>query len=145
MTPREFDGGVVQARLRHLDQLLDDLESVGAVTAELLEKQRMTRHAVERVLSQMVELAVSVNSHVAATLLGEAPTDYRSSFQLAVKAGLLTPELAERLKPSVGLRNVLAHEYVDIDLELVASAVASAQIDYRAYVHEVSGWLTRRR
>ena len=144
MTPREFDAGVVQARLHLMSQLLEDLGAVGDVVAEELLTDRMLRHAVERILSQLVELAVSVNGHVGSTILLESPHDYRSSFDLAAKAGLIDGDLSRRLQPSVGLRNVLAHEYVEIDLDVVAAAVQGAQRDYGDYVRSASNWLADR-
>lgn len=144
MTPGHLDVGVVQARLRLIEGLLDDLEGIGELTATMLEQDRMLRHAVERILSQLVELAVAANSHVSATVLNEAPKDYRSSFQLAATAGLIGADLAAELQPSVGLRNVLAHEYVDIDLEMVAVGVRMARSGYRAYLQEASAWLRKR-
>ncbi len=72
-------------------------------------------------------------------MLEKAPKDYRSSFQLAPAAGLIEPELAVVLQPSVGLRNVLAH--VDIDLEMVVAATRNAKSDYRAYLRSASAWL----
>lgn len=144
MSPREFDTGVVQARLRMIGDLLDDLESAGCVTVESLRQDRMLRHGVERVLAQVVDLAVSINGHIGATLVGRAPKDYRSSFDLAQEAGAIQPELVKRLQPSVGLRNVLTHEYVDIDLEIVADAVGSARRDYGDYVRQVANWTTAR-
>lgn len=128
-----------------IQDLLDDLSSAGDVTLERLRRDRMLRHAVERILWQLVEVAVAVNSHVAATLLGESPKDYRSSFTLAEAAGLVDADLADRLRRSVGLRNVLTHEYVDVDLEIVAVAVRSAVTDYGAYVRGVVEWLQDRR
>jgi uncharacterized protein YutE (UPF0331/DUF86 family) len=144
MSPREFDAGVVQARLALIRDLLDDLQSVGEVTVDLLQKDRMLRHAVERVLGQLVELAVSINGHVGATLLGRAPKDYRTSFALAEEVGALESELVTRLQASVGLRNVLTHEYVDIDLEVVAGAVTAAGQDYGQYVQQMARWITNR-
>ena len=144
MSPRDFDSDVVQARLALIRGLLDDLQAVGEVTVDLLLKDRMLRHGVERVLGQLVELAVSINGHVGATLLGRAPADYRTSFALAQEVGALEPELVIRLQASVGLRNVLAHEYVDIDLEIVAEAVTVAGQDYGQYVQQMARWITRR-
>lgn len=144
MSPREFDPGVVQARLALIRGLLDDLQSVGEVSVDLLQRDRMLRHGVERVLGQLVELAVSINGHVGATLLGRAPQDYRSSFAMAEEVGALEPELVTRLQASVGLRNVLTHEYVEIDLQIVAGAVTSALQDYGEYVQRMAGWTARR-
>lgn len=144
MTPPTLDRGVVQSRLVLISQLLDDLERAGAVDIDRLTRDRMLRHAVERILSQILDLAVAVNSHVSAALLATSPKDYRESFDLAGAAGLLEPELTERLKPSVGLRNVLAHEYVEVDLAVVAAATRLALVDYREYVRSVSSWLRQR-
>lgn len=145
MSPREFDADVVQARLSLASGLLEDLRGLGAVTAGRLEHDRMLRHAIERILVQLVELSVSINSHVAVTLLGEAPDDYRSSFELVERAGAIHTDLADRLRRSVGLRNVLTHDYMRVDLAIVATAVGMAISDYGAYVRQVAGWLRRRR
>lgn len=144
MSPRELDAGVVQTRLSLIRGLLDDLESVGSITTDRLGHDRMLRHGVERVLAQVVELAVSINGHLGATLLGRAPKDYRSSFDLARESGVIQPELVGRLRPSVGLRNVLTHEYVEIDLEIVADAVLSARRDYADYVRQMAAWIVQR-
>lgn len=141
MSPRDFDAAVVQTRLRMMNDLLSDLADVGEVSAARLTQDRMLRHAVERILTQLVELAVSVNGHVAATQLGKSPADYRASFSLAATLGCVDADLAARLGSSVGLRNVLVHEYVDTDLAIVADAVGRAVVDYRDYVRGVSRWL----
>jgi len=142
MTPRELDPDVVQRRLRLMSDLLDDLDAVGDVAGTSLAEDRMLRHAIERILSQLVELSVSVNGHLAATVAGQAPKDYRSSFDLAAATGLISGELAARLQPSVGLRNVLAHEYVEVDLDQVAAGARAARDDYRDYVASAARWLS---
>ena len=142
MTPPRLDPLSVQAKLALADRLLTDLDGVGAVDAERLERDRLLRHAVERILTQLVDLAVSVNSHLAAARLGAGPSSYRESFQLAAETGAVPAELAARLLASVGLRNVLVHEYAAVDLALVARAVELARTDYRSYVVSVARWLT---
>ena len=126
MSPGQLDPEVVQSRLVLITRLLEDLQSAGQVDAPRLTQDRMLRYAVERILSQLVDLAVSVNSHVSATVLGESPKDYRASFDLVARAGAIEPALAQELKPSVGLRNVLAHEYIDVDIAIVAAATGTA-------------------
>ena len=144
MSLRDLDGGVVQARLGLLTELLSDLRAAGPIIEDRLAEDRMLRHAVERILSQLVEIAVAVNGHVAAALLGAAPVSYRQSFSLAAKAGLIDKELAHRLEPSVGLRNILTHEYVEIDLRLVSAAASSALLNYADYANDVRDWLLAR-
>ncbi|WP_460406355.1 HepT-like ribonuclease domain-containing protein [Actinophytocola sediminis] len=44
---------------------------------------------------------------------------------------------------SVGMRNLLVHEYLEIDVEQVAAAVPLALDGYRRYVAAVAGFVTR--
>ena len=142
MTPPALDRDVVHAKLRALRELLDDLDAVPVLDRVALEQDRMLRHAVERVLTQVVELAAGINNHLVAARLGKGAPGYRESFLMAAQAGALPQELAERLAPSAGLRNVLVHEYVDVDLDQVVTAVALARTDYRSYVRAIADALT---
>jgi uncharacterized protein YutE (UPF0331/DUF86 family) len=109
-----------------------------------LETDRIVRHAVERIITQLVDLAVSVNSHISAAVTSEAPATYRDSFSTAAKAGAISPELAAELAPSAGLRNILTHEYATIDTSLVAQAVPEVAAGYRQYITEVARFLLSR-
>lgn len=73
-----------------------------------------------------------------AALLARAPDDYTESFDRAADAGLIDRELAKALRPSVGLRNVLVHAYLDVDRDIVAAAVPLAIEQYGAYVRQAA-------
>lgn len=141
MTPSELDAQTVHGKLRLMRELLDDIEPLVDISAERLAEDRLTRHAVERVLTQLVGLAVAINGHVAAARLGRSPSDYRESFELAAAVGAVSGELASHLAPSVGLWNVLTHEYASIDLRIVAESIPLAVKGYRDYVRQVAQFL----
>lgn len=63
---------------------------------------------------------------------------------LATCAGALEPELADRLAPSAGLRNVFVHGYDEVDLDLLAAGVALAVRDYPRYVVQVADYARER-
>ena len=138
MTPPAVDAAVVHAKLRLMRQLLDDFEAVAALDRAALEQDRMLRYAVERILIQLVELAAGVNAHLAAARLGVGAVSYRESFLLAARAGALPQELAERLAPSAGLRDVLVLDDLAVDLDQVVAGVALARTDFRRYVRAVA-------
>lgn len=144
MTPRPFSAQVVTMRLALMRELLDDLEAIGAVDAQRLTEERLTRRALERVLTQLIDLAVDINTHVATTQSSTVVTEYRASFDAAAAVGLIDAGLAERLGPSVALRNVLVHEYLVIDLSIVAASAPLAQEGYGEYVRRVAAWLRDR-
>lgn len=133
----EVDRDVVIRRLVTMRTLLDHLESLGVVASGDLADLGV-RLQVERALTQIVNLATEINAHVASVVLHRPPEDYRQGFDRMVEAGWLERSTAEGLKPSVGLRNVLTHEYVDIDLDVVAAAIPMVLGGYRTYVREVA-------
>lgn len=125
-----------------MDSQLATLARIGPVTEALLLDDELLRYAVERILTQLVDTAVAINSHIAAALLGRTSDDYRSTFAAAADAGAFGPGLAARLAPSVGLRNVLIHDYTDTDLGILVASVPRALTDYRDYVTSVAQFLT---
>ena len=138
MTPRTIDWRSVRAKLRRIRELLDQLQSFGPVDETRLMGDPVVELAVERILTLLVDLAFAGNSHVAVALLGRAPDTYGESFTLAAESGMITVELALALRPSVGMRNVLVHDYLETDRKLVAAAVPLAQEHYGEYVRQVA-------
>ncbi|SDQ35398.1 Protein of unknown function DUF86 [Quadrisphaera sp. DSM 44207] len=97
MTPRAVDVATVHAKLRLVGELLEALAVVGDVTAERLRSDVITRLAVERILTQAVDLVVSVCSHVVSARGSTAPTTYRDAISKAATTGLIRNDLATSL------------------------------------------------
>lgn len=144
MTPRRLDVATLGRKLRAMRRLLDELDRLRAVDAERFAREFATQLVVERIVSQLVDLAAGINAHVLAVETGEVPGDVRRSFGAVARVGLLTPDLAERLAPSVGLRNVLVHAYVDLDVDRLVAAVPLAVEQYAEYVRQVARWVADR-
>lgn len=143
MTPRRLDPSIVQARLSVMRGLLDDLAEVAAAGEPQLTENRMLRHGIERIFTQLVELAAAINEHVAGARLQRVATSYRESFELAEECGLIDKQLRNDLLPLVGMRNILVHEYLEIDLQKVVMAVPLALNCYRRYVQQVAQFVSR--
>lgn len=145
MTPRDFDPDVIREKLSLIEESLGTLDSLGKVTAQRLAEDLVVAAAVERLLTRVVDLAVDVNSHVASSLLGRHPGEYAESFHMASTAGLLSADLAERFVGSVGMRNVIVHQYTELDRRIVAAAVSETIEGYREYVSAVARFVVESR
>lgn len=144
MIERALRPELLAARLAVARRLLDHLDGLGQVDEERLERDLGLRLQVERSLTQLVEIAMNINGHVVAVRRGVPPDGYRESFLAATEVGLIDAALARRLAPSAGLRNVVIHEYLDIDLAVLAAAVGAARRDFGDYVRAVATWLQGR-
>ena len=139
---------VMQRRLRELRLIGADLgwwdDAAEPDDETEIPPDRLKALAVERILILVVDLAVDINNHVAAVELGEVADDYKLTFPLAAKAGVISRELAEKLAPSAGTRNILVHQYLDVDPQRVVLAASMAVEQYGEYVREVAAYVQNR-
>jgi len=71
------------------------------------------------------------------------PTTLGQTFQRLDSAGVLTPELAQRMQRAVGFRNIVIHSDEVIDWQLVHALVHSHLTDFTAFASSVVEWLDR--
>ncbi len=69
------------------------------------------------------------------------PEDYYNSFIEMGENRIVTPEFAEEIAKSAGLRNALAHEYEKIDQTLVHEAINTALTQIPQYIQKVTDFL----
>ena len=74
---------------------------------------------LQRACEQALDMA---NHAIAAKKLGW-PRTSAESFELLERAGIVTAEMAKTMQAMVGLRNVVVHQYQDLDLDIVTSVV----------------------
>ncbi len=100
MSPTAPRREVIQRRLREMRGLLDYFSGLGDLDASELEGNIERRMAVERGLTQLVDLAVKINSSIVTAVRGVPPPDYHRSFIHAGEVGIIPADLAVRLAPS---------------------------------------------
>lgn len=143
MTPPALDRGTVGARLRAMRETLTELEALRTIGEETLRSEPLTRAAAERLIQVVVDLAVDINGHVVTSVTAAAPHTGHDSFLAMSGVGAISEDLAERLAPSAGLRNILVHRYVDIRTDLVAGAIPTVLDGFADYVRQTADWLAR--
>ncbi|SDJ68056.1 hypothetical protein SAMN04487820_101241 [Actinopolyspora mzabensis] len=73
-----------------------------ALDTSRLRSEPVTAAAVERLTCRLVDLAADSNTHISSVVLVRAPENYRDSFDPMEWARVLTAEIVEKIKPSVG-------------------------------------------
>lgn len=105
--------------------------------------------AVERLLEKIVMRAIDVNEHLIAELsTGQeekiARLTYKDTFLKLAELGIYSSEFAEKISKSVGLRNILVHDYNDTDHRIVHSSIKACLQDYQIYVDKINDYLESR-
>lgn len=136
-----IDIELVRRKLSRLNMYLERLVPISKKNLDEYKSDFYLKSSAERLIQLIVECASDINNHVVVETKNKPPEDYSVSFIKAAEVGLITRELAEQLKGSAGMRNILVHEYMDIDDEQVYSAINLAIKYYREYVKQVDGFM----
>jgi uncharacterized protein YutE (UPF0331/DUF86 family) len=131
---------VVRRKLLEIEETLGHLRSWSPVTVEALESDRRLRWAVERGLQVAAEALFDVGAHVLAAEFRETADEYRDIPRRLAARQVLSPATAQSLDGLAGFRNVLVHDYADVDLERVVAGLARLG-DFDAFVADVERWL----
>lgn len=106
--------------------------------------------AIERMLERIVLRAIDVNEHLIGALATGAEQKttrltYREMFLLLADHGVYSTDFGQHIAASAGLRNILVHEYNDLDHRIVHGAIRTALQDYTSYVEAVHRFLAEGR
>ena len=88
-----------------------------------------------------VEACVDVAQHLCASEGWGPPRDNADALRVLGRHLVLAPVLAERLSRAVGFRNVLVHEYVTVDDDIVLARLRDLS-DLDDFVADVAGWVS---
>lgn len=138
-----FDVEIIQRKLAVILDNLKALEPIDRMKRDEYLRDLYKRKATERLLQELIEAAIDINTHMIVGSGYGAPDDYYQSFIRAAEIGIISPDLSEKLAPSAGLRNRLVHEYDRIEHSIILQAVGMAEEFYPRYVQEVSDALSR--
>lgn len=144
MTGLRLDRDIVAQRLEPLDRAVDKLSTHRGLPRADLEADLELTWMVQRGLLTCIQAVLDVSSHLVAALGAPTPSDYRGSIIAVGRLGVVPPQLAERMAPMAGFRNVLVHEYAAVDLEIVSSAINERLGDFREFVRHVVTFLQER-
>jgi uncharacterized protein YutE (UPF0331/DUF86 family) len=128
------DPDVIARRLLSLSETLERLRAVrDQVNADLLAADPMLQAAVERWLQVAIEACIDLAYHIIADRGWAPPDSARGAFEQLAAQGLISSELAKRLGRAAGMRNILVHDYVRVDRDILIRGIGAALTDLPAF------------
>jgi uncharacterized protein YutE (UPF0331/DUF86 family) len=135
---------VISRKLAVITENLKALEPIRGMPAKEYIDNVYKRKATERLLQELIEAAIDINIHIIVQTGGAAPDDYYESFIKAGEFEIISPDLAEKLAPSAGLRNRLVHEYDLLEHSTVLESVSIIEGLYPEYIKEIKDFISDR-
>jgi uncharacterized protein YutE (UPF0331/DUF86 family) len=98
----------------------------------------------ERRLERIINRAIDVNLHIIRSAGSPAPEDYTQSFFELSKLKVISHDLAKQLAPAAGARNMLVHEYDEIEEQPFMSSIEYSLRFFPEYVDAVDRYISKR-
>lgn len=122
-----------------LDNLKNTLNKVGRmdITLEKILEDEDTQDLIDRRMQVALENCIDIATHLSSGL--DLPRKERAAdifLQLAERE-IISKDLADKLVGAVGFRNILVHEYTEIDYQLAYSDLSQKLEDLRQFAKEV--------
>ena len=133
------DRYVVQARIAKIRQYVALLKKIrGLADERSFVDDPLIYGNAERYLQLAIQALLDVSHHIVADMNLNLPADSKELFSLLTKHKVLPVRLSKRLAPMAGFRNILVHEYLEIDRHRVYRVLKNDLSDFERFIKAVS-------
>ncbi|MBI2981006.1 MAG: DUF86 domain-containing protein [Deltaproteobacteria bacterium] len=136
-----FKSKTVRERLKFLQELLDNLETLRTISRGEFLKNFEKSWSAEHGLHLAAEAVFDIGNHILVGHFGENPKGYEDVIPRLVEKEVLLPDLGHRFSGIGGFRNILVHEYSRVDKEKVYERLQNGVGDFRQFSAQILKWM----
>lgn len=115
---------IVLNKKESIERCVRQIRAYYALPRQLsFDKDYLVQDAIAANLQRACDLCIDLANHTIRVRKLGLPRDSKESFTLLRKEGIIPTELAGGLENMVGFRNILVHQYRDIDLDLMVNVI----------------------
>lgn len=128
---------VITRRIEQIEKHLERICPFASLSQEAFLKDNVAQDIVEYNLFQMVNHLIDIFQHtVVDEEYGYPETAYEAA-QILFERGILPKEDLETFKQMVGFRNVVGHDYMNVDKKIVYHILTHGEKDVRALITRI--------
>lgn len=128
---------IVTAKINHIKNNLERLEERQNLTPEELARNVDLQDIILHNLQLAIQGCIDIASHIISDQGWVVPDTLAGLFAILKKHKIISEELSEKLKKMVGFRNIVIHEYGNIDLDKVHNILNSDIKDIYSFLKQI--------
>ncbi|OGC24216.1 hypothetical protein A3J90_05355 [candidate division WOR-1 bacterium RIFOXYC2_FULL_37_10] len=117
---------------------LDDLKQFTSLDWDTYRKNRDVQRNVERLAENVANAAIDVCKILLASENIEMPNSYKEVILKLGQMNILKTEESEKIAGYASLRNILAHQYLDLRWDKIKKFIANAHKDFEIFTDKVN-------
>jgi len=131
------DPGVILKRAEQIEKHLDRIRPFTSLSYDAFLKDEMIQDVVEYNLFQIVNHLIDIFQHIVVDEEYGFPETAYESAQILLTKGILGGQDVEIFKQMVGFRNVVGHDYSNINKDVVYQILTHGEKDIRTLLTRV--------
>ena len=132
----KLDRERILAKIDQLDAYVAELK--GIVPESFAEYQRVEKkRACERLLQVSIAVVIDICNLLVSGLRLGLPAEEEDLFRKLLSAGIVDEEMRDSLREMRGFRNILVHEYAQVDDRLIYEAVKTKLEDFTLFRRDI--------
>ena len=131
------DSHIILSRIDKIRECIAKLRRLAALEEDAFLSDSSAADSAERNLQIAIQAVIDIGNHVVADKDLGTPRDYKDIFHILASHKVVSETLAAKLISMTGLRNVLVHDYLEIDLRLVHRIIRSELGDFEEFISAV--------
>ena len=133
----------INMRLEKLHEYISILKTLKGVKADELKKDINKRAKAERFLQLACEAATDIAELLIVDMRLRTPKTARETIEILGEENVLKKDFANQFAPMTGFRNILVHDYLDIDYEQVADKINNRLVDFDTFAKQIAKYLSK--
>ncbi len=131
-----IDKTLILRKLAELDTYLTQIKEYRDISVEQYRADWKSQRIIDRTLQLMIELCVDVANHIISEKALSVPTSYANTFEILESSQLISDKLANTMVQMAKFRNILVHQYAEIDAAIVVNILGSHLDDFNLFRNE---------
>ncbi len=132
-----MDKDVINRKLESLRHWIARITSKRPMTAEALRSNDDLQDIIAVNLERAVQTCVDIAAHVISETEVPPPSTMAEGFARLAELKVIAPQLAERMQKAVALRNILVHNYTDIDWGIILAVILHDLQGFVQFAHTI--------
>lgn len=136
-----MDRLLILRKLRELERYTKELNRLRGKSLTQLIASLSTSWAVEHGLQLAIQVVIDIGNHILVSLDEHQIEDYSDVIDKLGALGVIPKEFARQIREMAGFRNLLVHEYAEVDLGKVYAFLKNRLGDFETFARHIRRYL----
>lgn len=133
---------IINIKIKELQKNMILLKEIAyGINQDNLKDDMIKYWGIERGIQISIECVLDISNIIISTLDIEKPDTYREVILLLGKEGVLPQKFAKDIANMVSFRNILVHDYMRVDENIMIDILHNRLDDFALYIKYINHWL----